>query len=466
MSEIENVIASGMCVGCGACAVARPDLYAIQMTQAGHFQARTIAIGTDDRLSQLCPMSGSSASETEIARGLYPELAEDEQIGRHLTTFAAHVAEGDFRERGGSGGLVSWLLAELFRRGDIDAVMHVKPAEPDDNDGLLFRFAISESEQEMAGGAKSRYYPIEMSGVLAVLQESPKRYAVVGLPCFIKAVRLMQKEGLMPADRTPFCIGLVCGHLKSRHFAEYLSRQKGAEPGSLVSFDFRRKLMDRRASDYGFAYQRGPAAVAVSEEVWPMASVRGRDWGEGLFKNSACEFCDDVLAECADIAIGDAWLPGYVADPLGTNIVVTRNPYIDHVIKEGVQRGAVVTGPADVAAVIQSQASGLRHRREGLAHRLERRRLAGKWVPTKRVAPQLASTAHRRAIYDARLEIAESSAEIYGLLRLKGLPLDAFERQMAPAVRRYRQATDREAGGRLKKIVKRIVQRLRGALRP
>lgn len=39
----------------------------------------------------------------------------------------------------------------------------------------------------------------------------------------------------------------------------------------------------------------------------------------------ACDFCDDVFAETADIALGDAWLPEYVQDGNGTNVVVTRN---------------------------------------------------------------------------------------------------------------------------------------------
>ncbi|KQP17927.1 hypothetical protein ASF43_08665 [Pseudorhodoferax sp. Leaf267] len=435
------------------------------MTDAGHLAAKATSTEKDATLSRLCPMSGASSNESQIAARLYPELPEDSQIGRYRSTFAAHVNESEFRVRGGSGGLVSWILAELFRRGDIDAVLHVKPADPSENEGLLFHYAISESAQDMTAGAKSRYYPIEMSGVLAKLQGSSKRYAVVGLPCFIKAVRLMQDEGLLSREQTPFCLGLVCGHLKSHYFAEYLAWQKQAEPGSLATFDFRRKLMDRRASDYGFAFQKNDAGTITAEEAWPMASVRGRDWGEGLFKNAACEYCDDVLAECADVAIGDAWLPNYIADPLGTNVVVTRNAYLDCVIREGAERGALMLGEADVEAVIQSQSSGLRHRREGLAHRLAQRKRQGKWIPIKRVEPALAPTRHRRKIYDARLAIAVQSAAIYGVLRKNYQPLAAFEREIKPIVARYTKATLREASPGFKGFARRVVRRLRAALK-
>nr|WP_145546209.1 Coenzyme F420 hydrogenase/dehydrogenase, beta subunit C-terminal domain [Variovorax boronicumulans] len=461
MNEIDNVINSGMCIGCGSCAFARPDQYEIKMTAAGHWKANRRQAEKADDISTLCPMSGASQTESEIAARLYPELPENEKIGRHLRTFAAHVDEGQFRADGGSGGLVSWILSELFRRGDIDAVMHVKPVAPEQNDGLLFKYSVSESAEEMRAAAKSRYYPIEMSSILSQVRDSQKRYAIVGLPCFLKAVRLMQEEGLLSIEKTPYCLGLVCGHLKSSYFAEYLARQKGAAQDSVVTFDFRRKLMDRRASDYGFAYRAKSGDDITPEEVWPMATVRGKDWGEGLFKNAACEYCDDVLAECADVAIGDAWLPAYSVDPLGTNIVVTRNSYIDKIIDEGVQRGALKIGNADVNAVIQSQASGLRHRREGLAHRLQRRRASGQWSPLKRVPPKLAPTRHRRTIYDARLEIAERSAELYAEARAEQQPLSTFEEKMEPIVSRYRNASYRESKKGIRGFAQRVVRRLR-----
>ena len=39
--------------------------------------------------------------------------------------------------------------------------------------------------------------------------------------------------------------------------------------------------------------------------------------------NPACEFCDDVVGETADMSVGDAWLPGYVSDWRGTSVVVS-----------------------------------------------------------------------------------------------------------------------------------------------
>jgi coenzyme F420-reducing hydrogenase beta subunit len=434
---IDRVVASGNCIGCGACAFAAPERYRMRMTPEGHWCAERRA-ATAEAAPAICPMAGTTRDESAIAAELYGELPEDGQIGRHRSTFAAYVDEDDLRARGGSGGLLSWVLIELLRRGEVDAVLHVRPTAPGREDGLLFRYAVSESVAEILAGAKSRYYPVEMSEVLRQVDAGDRRYAVVGLPCFIKAVRLLQDEGRLSRAKTPFCIGLVCGHLKSRYFADYLAWQTGADPSTLSAFDFRYKLMDRNASSYGFAYWQGDAGTAAPTTVRAMATVRGGDWGEGLFKNPACEFCDDVLAECADLAVGDAWLPEHVGDPRGTNIVVTRHPRIDQLIRDGAERGAVTLLPADVGAVVQSQASGLRHRREGLAHRLARRRARGEWAPRKRVAPRPAPVRLRGLIYDLRLRITRRSSPLFAEVRRQGAPLATFERRMAPLLWRYR----------------------------
>jgi coenzyme F420-reducing hydrogenase beta subunit len=44
-------------------------------------------------------------------------------------------------------------------------------------------------------------------------------------------------------------------------------------------------------------------------------------WGAGFFQNSACNYCDDVVAETSDIAFGDAWVEPYSSDGRGTNVV-------------------------------------------------------------------------------------------------------------------------------------------------
>ena len=61
-----------------------------------------------------------------------------------------------------------------------------------------------------------------MSGVLEEIRTSPGRYAVVGIPCFIKAVHLARAADPILRERIVYTLGLVCGHMKSARFAESL----------------------------------------------------------------------------------------------------------------------------------------------------------------------------------------------------------------------------------------------------
>lgn len=452
-TEIEQVIAQNNCVGCGACAFAAPENYAMSINHAGHYTARITDPDAAPDLSAICPMSGAGRDETQIAATLYPDLEADTRIGRYKSTLAGHVVAGDFRAGGSSGGLISWLAVELLKRGKIDAVLHVRATDTGDPADPLFNFAVSETEAEITSGSKSRYYPITMAEVLPQITASDKRFLVIGLPCFIKSIRLMQEAGTISAEQVPYTIGLVCGHLKSRHYASYLAWQRGVPPGQIQSFDFRHKIEGRKASRYGFAL-RSTTDPEAAPLITPMTEVQGRDWGEGQFKNPACEFCDDVLAECADIAVGDAWLPGYLDDYLGANVVVTRNAEIDAIVAEARAAGDLEMDDIPVGKVAQSQSSGIRHRREGLAHRLARRQARGIWVPRKRVEPKIVKNQLRRWVYDLRQRIAERSAPVFADVVARGGTLRDYERRMAPTFRTYRALSD--GATNFKKLIRRL----------
>ncbi|RRH78272.1 Coenzyme F420 hydrogenase/dehydrogenase, beta subunit C-terminal domain [Falsigemmobacter faecalis] len=456
MKTVLDLAEAGFCTGCGICAFRAPDALKMALSEEGQFRPQRRGAGDSDALppAAQCPMSGEGPDETAIAARLWPELPADPQIGRHLTTAAVHLTDDPARLSSGSGGLVSWLAAELLARKTVDCVLHVRPqsAQADPADPL-FSYRVSRRRDEISEGKKSRYYPVEMSRVLADLAASQERAAIIALPCFIKGLRGAIRDGALAPERAPVLIGLVCGHLKSARFADYLAWQRDVPPGGLGGCDFRHKLTDRPASEYGFALRRRGAPPGTAPEVVPMRALNGHDWGEGLFRLPACEFCDDVLAECADVAIGDAWLPEFVQDPRGENIVVTRSPALAALIEEGRLRGDLAVTPLTPERVAQSQAGGLRHRREGLAHRLAKRKAQSAWLPRRRVVPSLAPDRARRAIYDLRHEIALACHPAFRAARASG-NIGQFEAELAPLLRRLRRQTHGP-------LMRRVLRRLR-----
>ena len=87
----------------------------------------------------------------------------------------------------------------------------------------------------------------------------------------------------------------------------------------------------------------------------------------GYFKYKACDYCDDVAGETADMSFGDAWLPKYSNDPKGTNIVISRNKILDKILKEDIKK----LDKLDPKDFVNSQLASFKHRRNGLQARLK-----------------------------------------------------------------------------------------------
>jgi coenzyme F420-reducing hydrogenase beta subunit len=145
------------------------------------------------------------------------------------------------------------------------------------------------------------------------------------------------------------------------------------------------------------------------------------DWGAGFFMNNACNFCDDVMAETADISFGDAWVEPYASDGRGTNVVVVRTPVVEKLIANAIREGRLQLLAVDGAFVTQTQAAGLRQRREGLAYRLSWNRNGVQ--PVKRVAPDHKTvTKQRKKIYRTRHFISAWSHRFFSMARRLGQP--------------------------------------------
>lgn len=400
----------------GSCAVVNEninmELNAYGIYEENIFERKDIKL--DPLVEYVSPNFNRDMDESEIATKLYGKIdgiKYDNRIGYFQTLYAGHVVEGNYREQASSGGLGTWVFKELFERDLIDGVIHVKE-NPNENSSIIFQYDISRSLEEIKAGAKTKYYPVEFSKVIQEIREVPGRYAIIGIPSFIMAIRLLAEKDLIIRDRIKYTVGLICGHQKSSKFAESLAWQVGIKPGNLKNINFRKKLLDRPASDYGVEM----TGIIDGEEITivkPISELIGQDWGQGYFKTKASDFTDDVMNETADITLGDAWLPEYIEDSKGNNVVVVRNSEIDFIIKDGIKRGLLNLDIIDKETVFRSQAAHYRHTHDELAYRLYKRDKTDNWRPQKRIVASKDVPLLRRKVQDLREEISTQSHIIY-----------------------------------------------------
>ncbi|MEP9398248.1 Coenzyme F420 hydrogenase/dehydrogenase, beta subunit C-terminal domain [Mesorhizobium sp. KR2-14] len=412
------VVDAGLCIGCGACA-AYPGSGEVDMEldRYGLYKPAGSAawLSTPSaEFSRLCPFSPAASSEEELASSRFPQaLHDDPLLGRYEALYVGHVEEGRYRQDGSSGGLATWLATELLRVREVDRVVHV--VETREPEGTLFRYTISDDESDVRSGAKSRYYPVELSGVLRRIRAEPGRYAVVGIPCMVKTVQLVCQRDEIVRERVRYCIGLVCGHMKSTRFTESFARQSDVKRDAICGVDYRVKRPERPASWYrvGFRLRGGGER---QRDWWHM--LEG-DWGAGFFQSPACDFCDDVMAELADACVGDAWQEPYSSDGRGTNIAVVRSRRIMKLLQDAAEAGRISLTGVDSKFAVSTQAAAFRHRREGLAYRLK------KFPPPlalkKRVADISSLSPRRRAIYRLRRHISRWSHRVFCFSQLAHL---------------------------------------------
>src|SRR3546814_17649672 len=112
------------------------------------------------------------------------------------------------------------LIVFLYAYGDTQNNHVLTHSFPTRRSSDLFRYQISRTAEEIRRGAKSRYYPIELSAVIDQIRAVPGRYAVIGIPCFIKAIHLLRAKDAVLRDRIAFTLGLYCGHMKSARMVE------------------------------------------------------------------------------------------------------------------------------------------------------------------------------------------------------------------------------------------------------
>jgi coenzyme F420 hydrogenase subunit beta len=351
-----HVLKSGICCGCGGCAGICPKgSITMEFDERGEYRPRhTEECSQCGLCAKVCPFFYGNPGMDDVAKDLFGSvrsMRHTKETGYYHRCFVGFAPEAQLRQGGASGGILTWVLCELLRRKEIDFVVTASPnAHPD----KLFHYAVLDSIEQIRACSKSVYYPLELSEVLRTLTKKEGRYAVVGLPCVLKAFRNMQSRSPLIRNRVVYSLGLVCGRNKSRLFTEALVRHAGMEPSRVQSVCFRDKTGTDKASYFYFSAQDGSQIKRLN-----FYHIYGKIFRQPWFDLGACRVCDDIFAECADAAFMDAWLPEYISDVKGTSLILSRKERLSLLVSE-------VAKDIPVEKIVESQRGVVLHKRRFL----------------------------------------------------------------------------------------------------
>lgn len=355
-----------LCAGCGACAGFFPEKLSMEMSSPGLFRpvvtSRLTAI-EDEMLGIFCPALG----QTVEAEG----RTDHTLWGPYLEMKSGWSTDSDLRFAGASGGALSALLLHLIESGEVDAVVQIAAAL---NTPIANQTVTTNDRAGILASAGSRYAPSAPLAELKQLVDSGKRYAFVGKPCDIVALRALANEQAEVEATFPVMLSFFCAGVPSETGGRAVLTALGTKPESVKSFRYRGQGWPGRAT-------------AVLKDGQERSISYHDSWGGILSKHvqHRCKICADGTGMAADIVCADAWESDAEGYPVfdeaeGVSLIVSRTEVGSKLLKEAVAAGRIETDTFDVAQLAAIQ-PGQRERRRALLARLLALRLVGQPVP-------------------------------------------------------------------------------------
>jgi coenzyme F420 hydrogenase subunit beta len=375
--SIQEVVRRNMCMGCGTCAAARPDI--VRMTDTlGHGRRPVIAADAPPEagreLAKVCP--GRAIDAAPPAPGGKADYSHA-AWGPVLEVWEGYASDPELRFRGSSGGVVSALATFCIDQKAYAGAVQVR-ARPDQP--LLNETVISRSREDVLAASASRYAPASPCERLADLKDSRQPHVFIGKPCDVAGSARLAVEQPSLADSVALSISIFCAGTPSVAGSRELLQRLGVADGD--------EVLELRYRGRGWP---GEMAVrfrqADSGEVHEASMSYAEGWGEILQKHKQwrCQLCADHLGEHADLSIGDPWYRPIAEDEAGQSLILVRTERGRRILREAMQAGALSLERRSLATLAASQPN-LEQTRGAVFGRGLSSRLAGASAPRYRGA--------------------------------------------------------------------------------
>lgn len=364
---LDRVKQGELCAGCGACAAVAPGKVAMRTVAPGFLrptQTDTLSEMEEDTIAAICPGLG----QTVDAAG----RTDDTLWGPYVSMHTGHASDDAVRHAGSSGGALSMMLVHLVADGVVDAVIQTA-ASPDLAIGNMTVITTDVAGITVAAG--SRYAPSAPLADLPTQLATGKRFAFVGKPCDVAALRALQARDPKIAKQIPVLLSFFCAGVPSHAGGRAVLAALDTDINQTQAFRYR-----------GNGWP-GQATAALKDGTTRSMSYHD-SWGGILSKHvqHRCKICADGTGTAADIVCADAWESDAAGYPVfteapGISLIVARTALGAQLIKAARDMKRITTDEFDVATLAAIQ-PGQRERRRALRARLIGRKLGGKPVPT------------------------------------------------------------------------------------
>jgi coenzyme F420 hydrogenase subunit beta len=372
VSDIVNV---GLCVRCGACEPACPvDIIRFDETAYPYITEEERCITNCTRCIAICP--GETVNFARLDKRIFGKEPHPASItGIATRALVAHATNSEVRQNGASGGVATQLLTYLLDKRVIDgALVLTSRSGPQ---GWYPEPFIARTGEELAQAQGSTYALVPHLKALKEIEQVNGRYAVVGLPCHVHALRRYQKFSKKLAERVKLTIGLYCNLAFEPYVVDDLCELAGISRSEVAKFSFRYGQWPG-----GLVAQRTDGTI---KKVLRLEEFRDEfNLLKLLYVPSRCNTCIDFSSEYADIALGDPWLKGPNGKLMfteGWTTVLVRNESGEHLIRQAETDGYIKIRDISLETYMITFENAARYKRSFVPQYMALRRLFGFRTP-------------------------------------------------------------------------------------
>lgn len=347
---LSQIVEKQFCVGCGTCVAVCPfSALRMKETRNGYYVPvcdEEITCMSCKSCLNTCPaMYMAVPPRKDWSLPLMNFDINAPLLGSVIGAYIGYAKEQRVRTKGSSGGITSALLICALESGLIDGAIVVgmnkeQPWKPE--------VKIAKTREEILEAAGSKYAVVPVNSILKSVRKMSGKFALVGLPCHIRGLRMIQEEkshGI--SNKICLRIGLFCGLNFRTTGTSFLLSKLGI-----------RNLKAIQRLEYKHSYP-GRFYVKLSDKELQVANASAL---LQLFRSEACTFCSDLTNELADISVGDIYSV-HSKDAVG--VILTRTKMGENILLKAVSNGCLDTHRTGINQVVESQFTGLIYKKNG-----------------------------------------------------------------------------------------------------
>lgn len=365
---LEAISAGNLCTGCGLCESVTGGKAKMAFNQHGFLRPlvhQPLSAAEESLVRAVCPGVGlAHAPETATYDPLWGPL---------VAVRTGYALDPALRHGGSSGGAISALLSFLLESGKVDYVLHIGASltEP-----LLNEIKLSSNRAEVLANAGSRYAPSAPLTGIDALMARPGRFAFVGKPCDVAALRQYALQNPLVNEKIPYMLSFMCAGIPSMKGTEAILQRFEVKPSEVRTFAYRGNGwpgMTRVETHDGAVHETDYAT----------------SWGTVLNRHlqARCKICPDGIGEFADVVCADAWYgkDGYpdFSEQEGRSLVLSRTSQGEQLLSEAVAAGYLSVAPLAVEEIAKMQPYQ-ENRKQMVLSRMLALRVMARPVPTYR----------------------------------------------------------------------------------